>query len=281
MAKIKMGQCKVRKPFQLNMVAVALILLSLTMLTIGGGFAKYVYNQQAGGSLVMPEFYFTSDILMPGGAEYTLNTNHEGKASVTFELRNFIDEFRYSEQKITYTCEVSDADVVIKYKDAEHELLGGQATSTSITLDNLKAGQTYIVTVTGTAIVADGNGFVQTLQATFVVHDEQKNIYKHVEFNDYYVLLTVWTENLMGDVNISFPTNLIPDNTDPVMAEIDNYDEGSDSYLADSLTDQSSFQTPFSSYTYRFFKANSSDGYNVGQFTVVLGDNEAEPSNPK
>ena len=129
--------------------------------------------------------------------------------------------------------------------------------------------ETYKVTAVGK------NGFEIELSATFKIM-EDGGFYKNTDIsNGSYVLLTVWTLNMNGDVKIEFPAGLIPDNTDPRMANVHNYVDGQ--YVAYVFTDVESFgdtNKKSSSHVYRFFKTAEFAGST--DFTVTLIDNESQ-----
>ena len=142
-------------------------------------------------------------------------------------------------------------------------MTGHSVNQTTVTLQNLKMGETYIVTATGRA------GYKQVLKAEFFVSDKEENVYKHLDTsNSAYVLLTVWTENVTGSLNINVTNNgLIPDNTDPALRNVFNYNDGE--YGTMEITDSANYTAAYSSYTYRFFVSGSSS-YSVEDFNVFI-----------
>ena len=85
--------------------------------------------------------------------------------------------------------------------------------------------------------------------------------------NEAYVLFTVWTENLSGNVTVEFPTGLIPDNSWPDMAGI--------------LTSDGKFTQLFaenSSRVYRFIKTSA---YTGQAFEVTCGSITATEKIPE
>ena len=116
--------------------------------------------------------------------------------------------------------------------------------------------------------VANG-GYTKTLTATFIVRDTEDGIYMNVSETSSYLLLTVFTEDNSGIVDVVFPAGLIPDTTDPFLKGIDgNYD--GEKYLSGAF----SFEIcAFSSRSFRFFK---SDSYEKGSFAVTVDGVPAE-----
>lgn len=244
-----------------------LIFTVLTLMLVGGVFAKYVYekNNDAPNTVVAKEFYFTSDLLTDDGkAEYILNANVN---SITFTLGNNADLLRYSDDDIGYTITVMEegsATTQASLNPSSGTIDKGKVSIVDIKLSGLQRGKTYTVTATGRA------GYEKTLTASFRVSGSEEAIYKHMETsNEGYVLLTVWTQNLSGNVNISFPKGVIPDNTDEVMADVNNY--GSNGYAAGSFTDTANYGNTYSSHTYRFF-LDKDTAVTVNDFTVMLTD---------
>jgi hypothetical protein len=162
--------------------------------------------------------------------------------------------------------QVAEKTVEIKKADDAAEVA---KTDTEVVLGNLKDGYEYRVTVT-----ANG-GYVKTLSATFAVAPAKNGFFANVDKADSdYVILTVWTENVSGEVTVTVPAGLIPDTTDAALAGIDNYEN--DTYNQFSFTDSTSFASVFSSRSYRFFKANGYD--ENAPFTVKMGETDAVES---
>lgn len=237
---------------------------------IGGVGAKYVRGREEENIAKAKEFYFTSNLLEVEGADYVLNSE---TTSVTFSLGNNEDDLRYAEDDIAYTVTVDKGSfdpIDTSKKSVEGVLESNQITTDTITLYGLEKGVTYTVTAVGNA------GYTKTLTATFEVAQDGKNIYKHLDVsNDEFVVLTVWTENVKGKLNVvtqdeqkQAVENLIPDGTDPLLATITNLEDGK--YKKIDFTDETSFaDSGFSSRTYRFFK-DGTDSYSSSDFTVLL-----------
>ena len=107
--------------------------------------------------------------------------------------------------------------------------------------------------------------------------DNGENIYKQLTNHGAYVLLTVWTENVKGDLSISVDkTGLIPDNTNPILADIHNFEAGIYKKLVaeNSIIDIQNFQNTYASYTYRFF-VDGEITLSVKDFLVIIDGVEA------
>ena len=252
----------------------AVLAVLVLVFALSSVYARYVYSNDGESTLYAKDFYFTSDILKAGGVTYTLSTDETGKTSVSFNVRNYVDELRINDHDIAYTVTV---DPVATLTSTGGTLTGGSKQDHPITLSNLQAGKTYTVTVT--SLQQGDKGFVQTLRATFQVIQPDKTAYMHLDVsNPAYVVLTVWTKNLAGDAQISFPAGLIPDETDAVIraANIDNYKDGV--YKAGSFTDTTSFDAAYSSHAYRFF-IDEVKTYMVSDFDVMVGSESAQEKN--
>lgn len=255
------------------LTSACVILLAVALLAAGGVFAKYLHTSKDDRSSVSSKmFYFESDYLTEDNHTYKLNA---GTDSVAFTLYNYENSLRVSEVVSTYQITVTsenDASFTIDGEVATEKEISVDATKTDkkITLGSLDDGCSYQVTVT-----ANG-GYVKTLSATFEVAPAQTGFYMNVDNSDQSVLiLTVWTENLSGNVAVSVPAGLVPDATDPVLKSVYNFENGA--YLAIAFTDAESFATAYSSRTYRFFKTKD---YNSTQkFTVTMGAITATESN--
>lgn len=259
---MKQGKNQQKKPL-IRKGTILVIGILLLATAVGGVFAKYVYN--AGGRYLLSakEFYFTSSLLKEKTAKYILNST---TTEVTFTLGNNADQLRVSQTDIDYTVLVEtkngSGQPQILDSNAEPVLLGDQLSEATITLAGLKKGETYLVTATGRA------GYKQTLKAEFTVSDNDENVYMHLDATDpAYVRLSVWTGNVTGQLKISAPAGLIPDNTDPILREVYNY--GDAGYGAMEITDGVNFGKAYSSYTYRFFKANGGS-FSTNNFQVSV-----------
>ena len=242
--------------------------LVLLLLTLGGVFAKYIYNDGGKGLLSAKEFYFTSNLLTENTAKYVLNSQ---TTEVSFTLGNNADKLRYSQDDVEYTvtveCKNGGSTPSIVYADSEQVLTGGSVDQTTVTLTGLTMGGTYIVSAVGEA------GYQKTLKAEFTVSDKEESVYMHLDTsNDAYVLLTVWTENVKGTLTIeATKAGLIPDNTDPILREVYNYDSNAYGTMTGehAIRDAVNYQQTYSSYTYRFFVSDDTN-YSITDFNVCV-----------
>ncbi|MBO7274517.1 MAG: hypothetical protein J6V22_06645, partial [Clostridia bacterium] len=146
------------------LIASICILSSISIFISGALYAKYVHNRDADIVASSPNFYFESDYLTATGAEYTLGSD---VTSVVFALRNYADEFRFSDDDINFSltveCLTDPSDTSATLSPNAGKIDKGAANEAPITLSNLKRGYSYRVVAIGVS------GFRQTLQATFTV----------------------------------------------------------------------------------------------------------------
>lgn len=263
--------------FRRKYLVIGILAAALLIGVVGGSSAKYVQdvgNYQ--GAVRAKEFYFSSDLLVENGTNYVLNP---GTESITFELRNFDDALRFSEMDLTYSVTADNgAKITVTTGLVSNTLTGGKCSSRKITLSNLQDGVKYTVTAVG------GAGYKKVLMATFEVKAPGTNAYQYLETDPSgaFVLLTVWTENLSGDVKIRFPAGLIPDATDTALAGIHNYKDGN--YLANTdgsgISQSAGSLGDYSSHTYRFFLNTPYAFPTVDDFTVTVNGTTAEEKIP-
>lgn len=259
-----------RKPkFQKSIYykTILLIVLSAVLLSasIWGVTAKYTQEETKAAIVQARVFYFTSDLLVEGGEEYELNP---GTESVTFLLRNHEDGLRYSEDSIQYHIFVNGVEDTSK----SGTMAVGSGNDVTVTIGGLENGKSYEIKAQGVA------GYQKELSATFRVKSVNEAVYKHLQdsINSPYVLLTVWAQNVSGELQVTIPAGLIPDDTDPVLdSQVNNYAGG---YGAATITE--TISTTYGSRTYRFFKANPTAKFDVAQFGVTLNGITAEPGTP-
>ena len=229
----------------------------LVLLIVGSVLSKYVYNNQGQSQVTAHEFYFTSDCLTEENKEHILAPD---TTEIEITLRNHEDNLRYSSDEIEYRVLVNGSEEKVGSLEANKK------SADKITIGSLENGKTYQIVATGSA------GFEKTLKATFRVLDKNEKVYKSVKNTDEYVLLTVWSEALSGDLAVDFPSlYIIPDNTEAVMAGT----KTSDGALEDTVN----FKEKFSSHSYRFFKA-SPVTISADDFAVTLNGVKAEAKTP-
>ena len=247
-------------------VCLLLVLILLASGGIGTTVAKYIHSTDGKMLVKAPEFYFTSDLLTEDGkASYMLNSN---VTEVEFKLSNAADDLRFSESDVVYEVSTTGGKLQCVSSgtttaEIAKKLPNGRVSEVTWRLSGLEPGILYTVTAKGAA------GYSQTLSATFQVADKDQNVYKNLTKSpDGYLLLTVWTHNVEGDLTISIPAGLIPDNTNPEMSEVYNVDDPT----------KNSFMSSFEKYTsktYRFFGTTTGEikvTGTVGESTYIVNE---------
>lgn len=220
--------------------------------------AKYAHQETAMNPVTSKSFYFTSDVLSEEGSSYTLSSD---TTKITFELRNYEDDLRWSDSDIEYSYNVTKSD------DNSSERRGSgtiaysvsDKSEESITINDLKAG-TYTVTAEAT------KPYSKTLTGTFTIPSEDAELSYTVsdQSGSPYALLTISTGNYSGKITISWPTGVIPDGTQDIFSSVNTYQSGS--YTAGTV---SVTMKPYSSNTYRFFKTDPQIQYTTATITAT------------
>ena len=242
-----------RRPLLIALIVGIILMLVL----VGVVLARYFYRAEpSNGYVIANEFFFSSNLL--DGGTHTLAP---GSTSVTFTLGNHPDSLRFSQVDIAYTVKVNGANAT--GSNVTGSLEKGAIHDQTVTIDNLVPGNTYTVTAEGVG------GYHKTLTATIVIPAAEKLLYKYLDTtNSEYVLLTVWAKGCQGNVTITPPAGVLPDNTDPAMAS---------ATTGVAFTDSVTFASNgYSSHTYRFFGKDVT----VDDFTVVCGTVTAETKAP-
>lgn len=253
-------------------LAYGLLTLMVVGIAIGGISAKYFREiGQETGVVHARDFFFTSNLLTDVNPVRTLMTSGE-TASIDFELRNYESDLRWAHDDVSYTVSVTDEEghaVDATISSVSGTIAKGSNNAVTITVGNMKVGETYVITAVGKA------GYVETLKATLVIVNDQK-VYKSLTTTDEQVILTVRTENVRGNAKFTIPAGLIPDKTatKDVLDLVNNYNTSTNSYdKVEIYTDSSSFisSTP-ASQKYCFIKENPSQTYTIENFGEVTVD---------
>ncbi len=245
-----MSQSNQKKRNRRLIYLIIIIIALIAALTVGV-VAKYIQTNKRDIVSKADEFHFASDLLKEGGADYELSPDTD---KVTIFLRNFEDEWRVSQADITYDVYLDGVKIV------ENGVIGQSEAQDEITID-VERGSSYTVKAVATA------PYSKELSATFTVRDYNMNVYKQLEDFGHYVVLTVYTKDFSGKVEVSFPEALIPDGTDQKFAGTNNYDGGN--YIAGTVATPLEIGA-YSSVTYRFFKVDPEDSYTQEQFAVSI-----------
>ena len=232
-------------------------LMMLAGIALAGGAvglaARYVHQESESKAALSNQFYFTSDYLSEEGRTYTLAP---GTTTLTIQLRNYADEYRWADMDITYETSVKrDGADSTETQKGTLSWSGDNGTSQDLVLNDLTSG-TYLVTAKATA------PFQKELKGTFVVQNQDETISYTVSDSEGspYVLLTISTKEYGGTVIVDWPAGVIPDSTDSIFTgSTPTYDDAKKSYTSGTVT-----ITDFGKYaseSLRFFKADPSQNY--------------------
>lgn len=218
----------------------AVLLVAVAVLQSFNTSAKYTMTKETDAEAVAQAFYFESDLL--DGGTYELPA---GTTELTFTLRNHADDLRAAECEIKYEIYLDGA----KKTDKCGSMAANTTVNAGITLEHLTAGTHTVKAVAVSPYTAE-------LSATFVIPAEDNNIYFSVtdSANSPVVTLTVSTVDYAGDVTISWPADVYPDNTDPK--------------LTGATTSATVRFNKNSEYTFLFFKDDPATVYTKTSFTV-------------
>lgn len=246
-----------------NRVIAVVLLVAVALVAVGGissYAAKYAHQATGGRDLSSPAFYFTSDVLRDDDtANYQLPV---GTTSISFELRNYVDDLRWCDTNIDYEYKVAAPDGTqfasgagVITRDAN------KGVAVPISATGLTRPGTY--TVTATSI----KPFSQQLSAKFTIAAANTDLNVSLADNNdsATATLTVSTQDYEGNVKVSWPAGVAPDQT---QAEFDRVSTGDSSgnYSAGSVTVTAK---KFSTYTFRFFKTDPSQKFDTSQITAA------------
>ena len=218
--KRKRKNSKIRRT-RLNKTMALLVLFCLCIGGISMVSARYIQqNDTDNNSVSAKEFYFESDLL-DGRIHEVIPTDDNGMtASVTLRLMNYVDELRYSGTEIKYSVTVKEngTDNLLENSNITNQtgtIAATQKKHADVTISNLEAGKTYIVTAT------TSNIYKKTLTGTIEVASADTTVHASISNNtDQYIEVTVWTTDYTGNVTLKYDNKtLLPDNTDTKMKD--------------------------------------------------------------
>lgn len=238
----------------------SLLLFLIPFLFWGVALAKYIMTKNQNLLYEAQAFYFESDLLYDNTNQLSY-TYPKGSDSINFILKNNTDELRYSEVTIEYQVSITDINGnSIKDKNGdeienvEGTLNKGQINSTEIEFDNLKPG-VYVITAEST------NPYHKQLKANFILNESIYDIDHTVnDAKESSVLnLTITTEDYQGDIKISWPQGVTPNNNDPFFKNINSgYNESNTTINFNANSE----------YVFLFFKEDTSKVYTTSDFSV-------------
>lgn len=178
----------------------ALVLACAAVLSVGTvTLSRYVLKWTDKQVAAPANFYFESDYLKEGGADYTVYTG-----SVTFYVANN-DGLNVTSDTIAYTIEGVD-DV-----NSGGSLPGNAESKAEYTLTGLP-GDKKIVTA------AASSPYVKTLSATFAFADPGESTVYEVTDHGHYITLDLYTGAATGDITVNYGSDLTPDSTNARMS---------------------------------------------------------------
>lgn len=215
--------------------SILLIVLAFAVSMFALVWAKYISREKKDTVVAAKAFYFESDLLTEKGATYTLAP---GTTKIDIVLKNYADDLRWSEVDVRY-------DVTLNGSAVQEQLIlkTGKQENSKVTITGLTPG-TYTVVAKATS------PYSKTLKATFVIPATTGGVYYSVSdaAGSPVLRLTVRTEDYAGNVTLSWPTGVSPDNTDPLLAG------------ATGTSCTVRFEND-SEYTFLFFKSDPSQVY--------------------
>lgn len=236
--KYKGKYCKRRAflPTGSLLIAVCFLLAISSALT-----AKYLSQRSHDNAAEALVFYFESDYLAAAGSSNEVYVLKEGVYDISFDIRNHPDSLRYAETNIQYTVSLTKDGQRVDSKSGS--LAGGKQSADEIQFTVAEAG-TYVVTAQATG------PYVKTLQASFVVKPASNTFSYSVSDNagSPFLKVDITSQNYTGNVVISYPAGVMPDNTDPLLTGAAS---GSCTVALKA----------HGSYTFLFFKSNPSASY--------------------
>ena len=232
--------------FILNFV----LIFSFIMIPV---LAKYYRNKVNNIGIAASEFYFTSDLLaVPAtNGSYPEYVNAKRSNAITFYFNNYEDDLRITTVDIEYKVVIKNSNDVVVFE--KEYILPASSTKQSkeFTIDTLSI-DTYTVEVTSNL------PYKKVLKAKFIMQDINNDITYTVSdgVGSTIVMLTISVEDYSGNINIKWPSNVFPDNSDPLLENAIDCD----SYKV--------YFNSYSEYTFIFFKSDSGLVYNNADFEI-------------
>lgn len=234
--------------------------ITIGSILIGGTLAKYIEDKQQEAVYAASSFYFKSDLLTEQ-TDMPTYTYPKGQDTITLQLQNFEDALRFSEVDITYEVEITDTNgtKVVNTLGTEMNrqtgiLKKGSQQTDNITFSDLPSG-TYVIKAHAM------QPYAKTVQAQFVIEEANTNITYHVSDAQGSAVLqvTIVTQDYAGNVYMSWPEGVIPDNTNPKLRTVDTANMQGSTTIAFEANAE---------YTFSFFKTDPNRKYAKEEFQV-------------
>lgn len=243
-----------------NVLAVLCFAMALALLlsAVGTTLAKYIRTDRGDGAAVAAPFYFTSDKLSEDSPYYQVSeSDGDGGVEITFELANFIDELRCTDETISYKYWVvrgaDENGEVIATSEMSGSLSGKfKSEPISIKMKQDAFGDDGVVTVVAEATAP----YEKKISARFGFAAQYFGMQWNVaEYGNAVVVTLVWGEG--GSVTVAWPNSLVADRTNELLATAGD--------SAVTFTAE-----PGESYSLTFLKVNPSQSYSRDSFTVTV-----------
>lgn len=189
-----------------------IVVIVLSLFCVTPLLAKYFHNEKNNFGVESPEFYFNSDLLeipQTNGVypQYKLN---DGETKISFKLKNYLDEFRFSNIDIKYVVKITGE----VEKTEEGIITGGSINDVIVEFNDLTTG-TYKVEVNTVS------PYNVTLKADFIIKEEDDAFTYTVNdaIGSSIIQVIITTNAYEGKLNIEWPANVLPDNTDELLKD--------------------------------------------------------------
>ena len=178
------------KKKKITVAVISAVSVLAIILCFAPSFAKYITTQGRQSKLDSDHFYFSSDYLSEGVLpEYKIYGD-----SVSFEIRNYMDSFRFNDSDIAYTVSATDGTL----SSEGGTLTGGTAGSDTITLTYSGEEKEIIVTVTSSS------PYVKELKAKFIFAESVMRYEITDSAGSYYAELYIYTGDTAQTVTVNW-----------------------------------------------------------------------------
>ncbi len=222
--------------------------------------AKYIDNRRKEFLYEAKAFYFESNYLneISSVKSYKLET---GIDYVEFDIENNIDQLRYSDVTISYTVTLTDLEgnsvqdkSGVTVSPITSALTKGSIRKNTHRFSNLKDG-VYVVTA------SSKKPYAKTIRANFIITNNNANIsYSVTDAESSPILqLTVNTNDYKGNIKITWPDGVTPDNTNSLFSDVTSGYTSSNKVISVVKNGE---------YTFQFFKQNPTTVFAKENFKV-------------
>ena len=212
---------KNKKIIRFNRLGIVMLIGILSVPLVRVTYAKYMQNKDKSAIYSGSDFYFESDLLLDS-REVPTYTYAEGENSIKINLRNYIDDLRYSEVEIDYEVYLTDtAGNPVRDKSGNTisnrtgKLGKNSKSDVNIEFNNLKVGS-YILKANAI------RPYSKEIKAKFNIMSNEDNIEYSVSDQEGSAVLklTVSSKGYSGNLTLSWPNNVSPDSTDGYFAAV-------------------------------------------------------------